>query len=277
MGFSPLAGRRYDMPALFGPSPIPDNTIVENARSIVLSVPISASSAETLLPDHFGAPDSPVLSVAYVQYDSVDYLGGRGYNEIVVTVSAIHEGPDRVIAAAYAPVLWVNKIGALISGREYMGLPKLFGIIPKCDDTDDGYEFRCLEEDALLLQGSASQLAPITGTSLDKLNARTTQVRTFGWKYIPGPEGNSDIDYPLVNVMRWNYHEAATGRGQLSFSDVDRREAPMSAGALEVLRSIEPEGEMRAFYGRGVATIDRRATTRLAVAGAAPVETGVCQ
>lgn len=276
MGFSPLAGRRYDMPALFGPSPIPDSTVVENARSIVLSVPISVSSAETLLPVHFRPPENPTLSVAYVQYDVVDYLGGRGYNEIVVTVSAIHEGPDGVIAAAYSPVLWVNKVGALISGREYMGLPKLFGIIPECNDTDGGYEFCCFEEDTLLLRGSASELAPITGSSLEKLNARTKQVRTFGWKYIPGTEGNSDIDYPLVNVMRWNYHEAATGRGQFFFSDVDRRDAPMSSGALEVLRSIEPEGEMRAFYGKGVATIDRRATTRLSAAGVAPVDTGVC-
>ncbi|WP_340317984.1 acetoacetate decarboxylase family protein [Rhizorhabdus argentea] len=264
MAFWPLEGRRYDMPALFGPSSVPDKTVIEDAHAIVLSAPISRDAAETLLPNQFRSPDAPVLSLAYVQYNDVDYLGGRGYNEIVVTVSAIHEGNDGTIAAAYAPVLWVNKAGALIAGREFMGLPKLLGNIPDSVEVEGGYRFSCFEEDALLLQGEATDLAPLAAPALDRVNARAGEVRTFGWKYIPGPNGSCDVDYPLVNVMRWNYRTAATGRGALTFAKPSGSDAPFSEAAIATLRGVPLQGEIRAFYGRGEATIDRQATRRIA-------------
>lgn len=266
MGFTPLKGRRYDMPAMFGPSPVPDRTVIEDAHAIVLSFPTSRDAAEMLLPNHFRLPDAVTASISYVSYQDVDYLGGQGYNEIVVTLSALHGEVDDTIAAGFAPILWVNKVGALIAGREYMGLPKLFGTIPDAVISDSDAHFSCYEDHTLLLKGDASALRQLAPEVLDRVNEKAREVGTFGWKYIAAADGGSDLDYPLINVMRWHYNEAWSGNGSIEILTPDRAAAPFSAAALSVLTKLPLEGPVRAFRGKGRATIDRRATRKLAAA-----------
>lgn len=263
MSFVPVRGERYDMPVVFGPSPVPDRTVITDAHSIVLSFATSRAAAAVMVPSHFSLPEVVTASVSYVSYKDVDYLGGRGYNEVVISLSALHEGKVGTMAAGLAPVLWVNKVGALVAGREYMGLPKLFGTIPDAVVSETEASFACYEEDALLLRGAARDLQPLNPEKLQRVNERAGEVSTFGWKYIAGPDG-PDADYPLVNVMRWDYREAWTGQGSLEFFPVDRSAAPFAAPVMKVLSTLPVEGPVRAFRGVGTATIDRTATRRLA-------------
>ncbi|SCW38663.1 Acetoacetate decarboxylase [Sphingobium faniae] len=253
-------GLRYDMPATFGPSPIPDRTFVTDAGALVLTFETLAEAVRPLVPRHFSVPERPMISVAYVYYRDVDYLGGRGYNEIVVTVGAEHGEGDAKIAAGYSLILWVDQIGALLAGREYMGLPKLFGTIPELEFDGERAHFTCHEYDALLLEGAAAGLSPVPGDRLAKMNDRAGEVSTFGWKYIAGPGGTAHIDCPMVNVMRWSYKSAWAGTGSVRFHMRDRREAPLSYQAVSILSALPQIGAIKAFYGRGDATIDRTAT-----------------
>jgi acetoacetate decarboxylase len=251
------------MPALFGPSPVPDCTLVSDARALVLSFKTSTTAAQSLVPKHFRVLHEPTVSVAHVNYRNVDYLGGRSYNELVVTVSATYGDGHSQIDGAFAPVLWVNQVGALIAGREFMGLPKLAGVIPDPEESTTGLVFRCFEYDALLVECEVNSLIPINEDRLSKINERAGEVRTFGWKYIPAAGGGCDADYPLVNVMRWTYERAWTGQGSIRFLVPTKIEAPFSAQVLAVLATIPVIGAIRAFRGVGQALIDRTATRRL--------------
>lgn len=255
-----LPNLRHDMPATFGPSPIPDKTFVKDAAALVLTFETVAEAVRPLVPDHFELPERPTLSVAHVSYQDVDYLGGRGYNEIVVTISAErNDGADRM-KAGYAAILWVDQIGALIAGREYMGLPKLFGTIPDLEVDNGHARFTCYEYDALLMEGEVENLSAIGQDQLAKLNARAGRVGTFGWKYIAAPQGKSHLDAPMLNVMRWSYESAWTGSGSIRFFPRSIAEAPMSRQAVTILADLPQIGPVKAFYGRGEATIDRAAT-----------------
>lgn len=255
--------KRYDMPVLFGPSRVPDKTHIPDAAACVLSFRTSAEAARNLVPDYFSVPEEPVVTVAHMAYHDVDYLGGRGYNEIVVSVSASYADGDERIEAAFAPVLWVDQVGALLAGREYMGLPKLSAIIPDLERSADGAHFLCREYDAVLLEGTVDQLQPLPADKLAKVNMRAGQVRTFGWKYISAPGGGADLDYPTLNVMRWDYKQAWSGSGALKFHAPSYRDAPMSSPALAVLAELPQLSEARVFLGTGEAIIDRTATRRL--------------
>lgn len=263
MVFVPVEGQRYDMPAMFGPSPVPDRTVIDNAQAIVLSFATSRDSAEAMLPRHFSLPDEVTASVSYVSYSDVDYLGGQGYNEIVVSLSALHEHDGELIAAGFAPVMWVNKVGALIAGREYMGFGKLMGAIPDAVISGSEASFTCHEDDSPLIRGGASSLRALPSAALERINAKAGEVQTFGWKYIAAPGGGVDLDYPVLNVMRWDYRSAWTGDGWIEFSTPDRKAAPFSSAALSVLAALPVAGPIRAFRGVGTATIDRSATRRL--------------
>lgn len=255
-----ISDLRYDMPATFGPSPIPDKTYIKDAAALVLTFETTPEAARPLVPNHFDLPERPFVSVSHVSYHDVDYLGGRGYNEIVVTITAERaEGAGR-IRAGYATILWVDQIGALIAGREYMGLPKLLGRIPDLEVDSGRARFTCYEYDALLLEADVEGLSPVTGEQLAKMNARAGEVSTFGWKYIAAPGGKAHLDAPMLNVMRWSYQSAWTGTGSIRFLAREAAEAPLSRQAVAVLAELPQLGQAKAFYGRGEATIDRAAT-----------------
>ncbi|WP_340268284.1 acetoacetate decarboxylase family protein [Sphingobium mellinum] len=267
MVFVPLEGQRYDMPAVFGPSAVPDRTVVDDANALVLSFSTLPEAAGAMLPRHFVLPETVTVSISYVGYRNVDYLGGQDYNEVVVSLSALHVHEDETIAAAFAPVLWVNKVGALVAGREYMGLGKLIGVIPDMTMYDSDASFTCYEDDTLLMKGGASSLKRLAPSAIERVNAKAGEVQTFGWKYIAAPGGGADLDYPLLNVMRWDYRDCWTGEGWIEFMKADRRTAPFSSAALSVLAALPVHGPIRAFRGVGSATIDRSATRRLGGTG----------
>ncbi len=254
------AERRYDMPASFGPSAVPDRTVVDGARALVLTTHTRREAVEPLVPAHFSVPDRPTLTVAHMHYPDVDYLGGRSYNEIVVSVGAQFGAAGGRIDAALAVLLWVDQAGALIAGREYMGFPKLAARI---SDLDEAMRFTCAEYDEAIVEGAARTLSPMGDEQLERLNARAGEVRTFGWKYIAAAGGGSDVDQPLINVMRWRYDQAWTGEGEFRFIPAAFADAPMSANAVNALAALPHEGPVRAFRGIGQATIDRTATRRL--------------
>jgi hypothetical protein len=256
-------GKRYDMPASFGPSMVPEQTEVSRAEALVLTTPTIRSAVERLVPSHFQVPDDPVLTIAHMAYHGVDYLGGRSYNEIVVSVSASFSGADGAVDASLALALWVDQPGALISGREFMGLPKILGRI---SDLDEAMRFTCAEYEAPVIEGGASDLVAFAPERLAKLNARAEEVRTFGWKYVAAAGGGSDVDQPLINVMRWRYERAWSGRGDFRFMLRSFAEAPMSAAVIKGLATLPLGGAVRAFRGVGRATIDRSATRRLIAA-----------
>ena len=257
------AGKRYDMPASFGPSVVPEKTEVVRAEALVLTTATRRSAVEKLVPDHFQVPDDPALTIAHMAYHDIDYLGGRSYNEIVVSIGASFAGKTERIEASLALALWVDQPGALIAGREFMGLPKILG---RVSDLDQTMRFTCAEYEVSFIEGGARDLSPLPADRLAKVNARAGEVRTFGWKYIAAAGGGSDIDQPLINVMRWRYDEAWSGQGDFRFIAPSFVQAPMSAAVIQGLATLPQDGPVKAFRGLGRATIDRTATRRLIAA-----------
>lgn len=258
-----MTAMRYDMPVAFGPSLMPDTSEVKDAEVVALSFETSAEAAAALLPPGMRPAEQPALSVTRITYPSVEYLGGRGYCEIVVAVAARFAGAGGEIAAGYAPVMWVNRVGALIAGREYMGFGKLPGELPAVAVDGDSRRFQCLEEGALLLEGIASGLKPLPEDRLARINAGAAEVVTLGWKHIPSAEGPPDADYPLANVTRWSYREAWTGESALVFHRPDVVAAPFSSRVAAGLAAVPLLKPRPAFVAKGDVIIDRAATRRL--------------
>ncbi|WP_347270682.1 acetoacetate decarboxylase family protein [Rhizorhabdus histidinilytica] len=256
-----MASRRFDMPALFGPSLIPDRTIVPFAEVVSISFETTTQAAARLMPRFFTPADPPIVTISRIDYREVDYLGGRGYGEIVVTVGALHPADPR--PAGFAPVMWVTEPAALIAGREYMGFAKLPATMDAIDHSSDGRGFAAREYEAGLIEGRVTGLRPLSTEALDKINRTASEVRTYGWKLIPGDGPEPDVDHPLVNVMRWHYDRAWSGDGELSFYRPSPAEAPMSARVVAALADLPIVAQRRAFVAEGRAEIDRSATRRL--------------
>jgi acetoacetate decarboxylase len=258
-----MTAERYDMPITFGPSLTPDRSEVRDAEVVAVSFETTSEGAAVLLPRGIVPAERPVLSMTRITYPSVEYLGGRGYREIVVAVAARFEAADGVIVAGYAPVMWVDRAGALIAGREYMGFAKLLGEMGEIKTGGDTRSFDCREEGALLLEAEASNLKPLPEEKVARINENAGEVVTLGWKHIPSAEGRPDADYPLANVTRWTYREAWSGDSALTFHRRDPVEAPFSSRVIAGMARVPLLWPRPAFVATGDVIIDRAATRRL--------------
>lgn len=258
-----MSSVRYDMPVAFGPSLMPELSEVKDAEVVALSFEITAEGAAMLLLPGMIPGERPTLSVTRITYPSVEYLGGRGYCEIVVAVAARLMTADGEIASGFSPVMWVDRVGALIAGREFMGFAKLPGEMAPIEKTENDRRFDCREEGALLLEGRASGLTPLPDEKLARINAGASEVMTMGWKHIPSAEGPPDADYPLANVTRWTYQRAWSGDSAIVFHEPDSKDAPLSSRVVAGLARVPIVKSRPAFVAIGDVIIDRAATRRL--------------
>lgn len=254
---------RFDMPAVFGPSLMPDQSRIAQAEAISISFETTRDAAARLLPRHFSLADDATVTVSRMDYQGLEYLGGRGYREVVISVAAVHESPQGRLHAGFAPVMWVSEVGALIGGREFMGFAKLPGEMAPIEHSPDGRAFQCAEYGHALIEGRVRDMVPLSDQALARVRQRSACVETFGWKLIAGAAGTPDLDYPLVNVMRWDYRQAWSGVGEVVFHRPAAADAPLSSRVVAALASLPVQAYRRAFVGVGGAVIDRAATRRL--------------
>jgi len=261
----PAPIERHEMPAVFGPSPLPSVSHVERVRSDSVRFVTDPDAAADLVPHWFQLPQRPAVSVTSFRYRGIDYLGGGGYNVVSVTIDVVH--PDVDGAPRRAPfglVMWESAGMPVVAGREYMGHAKLVAEVPDPDDDGSTVRFGCLEGGVELVRASVTGRTPLPGEQLERLRRDMSDLWTFGWKYIQGPAGSIDADYPTAALTRHVYERASSGFGALEFCDAAATAAPVSGRIAAALRAL-PVVELRpAFSWSGSMHIDRAATRRLA-------------
>jgi acetoacetate decarboxylase len=258
---------RYDMPVAFGPSLMPDATIFGRVHMISMTYPTTADALAPLVPPHYALSGKPIVTVSRVTYDDVDYLRGRGYNEVTVGIRVRYDGGAERLEGAHLPVIWVDNQMAMISGREYGGYAKILGQLTPVttEGTTLGFELR--DPPALLLRGHVVMASPVTGVDLEALRHRMRHTVSLGWKYIARAGGGVDADYPVYTPLTFDFHSAWTGPAELDWMVPTTDESPASARIVETLATIPRLGECRGFVGIGSGGIDRAGTRPLAPRG----------
>ena len=258
-----IRNRRYLMPAVFGPTRIPDRSEIPRVHTVSLSFETDPDALAALVPSAFRLVEPASVMVSRITYDGVDYIGGRSYSETLIGANCIHEGDGETLRAPYMLVLWVSDALPMISGREFMGHAKIMGEMTPIEESDGARAFSLTEYGAPLLEGRATDLVELDGAALDKARAATRRSDAFGWKVIQSAEGPMDAAYPVVNVMRWSYERIWSGRGELRLFTPDHAQAPTSSDVMAALAALPVLRMRRSFVGVGSVVIDRLGTRRL--------------
>jgi hypothetical protein len=261
--FTPSPGQKYDMPAVFGPSPFPDQTVFGRVEMVSIGFVTTRTAAEALVPHHFEVDDDPVVTVSRVSYADVDYLAGRGYEELTVGIAVRHRHGDDVVSGLYMPVLWVDHAAPIIAGRELMGYAKIQGELAPPVRDGRVVTFGVSEFGTPLVEARVEELQPLTGEQLVRLGHATRPTSVLGWKFIMGPGGSVDADYATQIVLNLDFDEGWSGSGSLTWHEPDWKEAPFSARIATALKALPVVRWRRAFVGGGSGDIDRAATRRL--------------
>ncbi|GAM41708.1 hypothetical protein TCE0_042r15031 [Talaromyces pinophilus] len=205
----------WRMPIAFGPMPGPRQThfgIAQNGqKSTFTTASIKFKTSRTLLetlfpPMRSGWRFSVLDTVAYATFsqttlNKLDWLGGSGYNHIGLYIHGVEYTREdgSVVKGAYLPILFESLTDPIISGREELGMPKIYSSIDVYR-RNTSYRVRTGWEGALwgdfLLQGLEEVEVPASTEEKPEEEALLT------YKYLPatGPEnrGKAAEEYPVI-------------------------------------------------------------------------------
>ncbi|KAK2005129.1 FAD/NAD(P)-binding domain-containing protein [Colletotrichum falcatum] len=200
IGFGPFPGPRQDFYGRRQPSEL-DRTF----KTISAKFLTSRTLIETILPNdsfRFKAPGTfCTVSLSATQLNNMSWLGGGGYNHLGLYIHGIEyvKRDGTSVNGTHLAVLFENLTDPIVSGREELGMPKLF-----CDID--------IEHHATAARVRASwRGAKFIDMSLDNLRRDDpeTEHGTIGgeadygiltYRYIPsvGEPGKADAEYACV-------------------------------------------------------------------------------
>jgi hypothetical protein len=235
--FKPEPGVRYDMPVVFGPSELPRKTTYGGKRTITHAFLTDPDAVEPLIPYHFKLASPAKISIIARMHLGVDWLAGRSYNSVRVSVDVEAQHGGETLRGPYGLVVWESDPRPAFVGREYLGTSKIAGEVPDHEYDGDAAAFECLEYGTRLLRVDVSGLRPADADAIAMRNSAGDTV-TLCWKYIPGPGGTVDADYPIKMVSRGTIDAMSTGTSSITFGDPTWEQCPISHRIIKALAAL---------------------------------------
>ena len=233
-------GQRYDMPPGFGPSVAPDLEAGFDLHGSNVEFETTVDAAEALMPRWFRATPRPTVSIGYRHMIGMSWMGGRNYRLIAIRVSAVCEFDGTERPAPFSLVIWESDYAPVVAGREFMGAPKLVAEIPEVPAVDADHVIECSEYGSQLLRASVTGLREVPADIVQRADRaqREAAVTSAYWKYIAGPGGTVDADYPVGIRMDTPLVAMWKGTGEINFATPTRTQAPYSSAIVARLAEL---------------------------------------
>ena len=254
-------GQMYRMPTHFGPRTGPrrgpngekfENKDTPKTTTVAVSFYSNTDQLEALLPEGFVLEGKPIVSVHASYMTEIEWLAGRGYAVLGVTIPVIFTGEKDHATGRLLLVLWENLTDPIITGREELGFSKIFADLPDPSvlrgtwhSTASWMGFKFLDLKVMdAVQQTQEQTAEIQAPQSDG---------TLHLKYMPrtGEWGTKDICYTVLTpavspntkvLERW------TGDGCVLFHRARWEDMPTQYNIVNVLSDLE----IREYLGASV-------------------------
>ncbi|MEM1112933.1 MAG: acetoacetate decarboxylase family protein [Pseudomonadota bacterium] len=205
MSYTLEQGKLYRMPTHFGPSlgprQGPDDRRFEvressKQRTLTARFAVSGGQFEPFLPPGFSVQSETILSISYTEITEIEWLAGRGYNTLGVTLGARCTGATEVVDGDFLMVLWENMCDPIITGREELGFSKIFCDLPPLRIMPDSIAAEASWDSHIFARIRAEGGHAIDPTELPASDSSGL----LHYKYLPrtGAPGEADVAYPTL-------------------------------------------------------------------------------
>lgn len=197
--------------------------------------------------------------------DGVDFLAGRGYRIAQVSVGARFDGEQDHVEGDYALVMCEDDATAIITGREWHGIHKVFADISPVKTLPSGH-----------LQCEASLWGHVLfGIDLATLKEQNLIVRSvaakefnkrpmLGYKYIPCVDGPPDAAYPNMLSNELKMKQFWMGKSEeVLYGDAKERDIGYMVGVLNAVKTLPVREVTQTFRLRGSAVLRSDLSRRL--------------
>ncbi|MEZ5925034.1 MAG: acetoacetate decarboxylase family protein [Hyphomicrobiaceae bacterium] len=252
MSYRFQAGRQYLMPTHFGPMsgprarpdggryPVPDSRIRE---SYALTFLTDRAALEALLPEGFELFGDPSVTVTFSYMTNIDWLAGRGYNMLGVSVPARIRRKDDWLVAPFLLVLWENLADPIITGREQLGFNKIYCELPDPQRTGSGIGCEAIWLGHRFASLDIDSLAPAEPAKAAALPPEHVAASLLHLRYFPRI---GQLDVAAVSEAVVSPAASAAGRvldtrrgvGRLAFHPTRWEDMPTQAHIVEGLRAL---------------------------------------
>ncbi|KAK4891432.1 hypothetical protein LTR27_009927 [Elasticomyces elasticus] len=188
----------------------------ETSRTYSIKFRTSRTYLQNLLPAGFAftSPATAVsATISCTTLDGMAWLAGGGYSHLGLYIHGINytKRDGSKVFGTYLPVLFENLADPIITGRDELGMPKLFADIDVKANGDKGCEITLswrgttfgtfalsdLDEETPVVNGEQSSAPVQRGPGPPP---PPPEQGTFFYRYVPavGEPGKSDVEYPVL-------------------------------------------------------------------------------
>ena len=241
------------MPATFGPRMGPRQgpegrrfACRDNPKATVVSVTwlSRAAQLQALLPDGIVLAGEPLVSVSASYTTEIEWLAGRGYNMLGVRIPATYQGKTDTVTGTFLCVLWENLADPILTGRDELGVPKIWCELPEPTEADGTTSIQASWLGFKFLDVKVTDLVELSRDQIDAAQKALTSAGDLHLKYIPrsGDWGEADVQYvthipaatPNKKILQqWS------GSGQVSFHRARWEDMPSQFNIVNALADLD--------------------------------------
>jgi hypothetical protein len=219
------------MPIAFGPMPGPRQNILGAARnadeSTFKTASIKFKTSRTLLQNLFPRNTTSCRfkspgTVAYASFsqttlDKMDWLGGTGYHHIGLYIHGVEyvKKDGEIINGTYMPVLFESLADPIMSGREELGMPKLYSGIDVFA-REKSHRISTSWQGANWGQFTLEGLHEVNPTSNTENVSVEANDGMFTYRYMPqvgrDNKGTAEAEYPVFVPFAQDHPKPVTKR-----------------------------------------------------------------
>ena len=231
----------YMMPGHFGPTPIGKGSgYYHDVTSITVSYLTDRDKLASYLPEPFEVGEDPIVSVYYGMNKQVDWLAGHSYNMIAVNASAVFNGEVDHLTGFYALVWWENLTDAIISGREVLGMPKVYADIPDHSIIEGKWRAVASHFGHTIVELMVDNLIPVTEEQIKQgVKDMEGKDHIMGWRYIPKSNHvGAEISQPVLFPLDRNIKKVWVGQGEVVWHHLTWEQNPTQYHIVNALADL---------------------------------------
>jgi acetoacetate decarboxylase len=230
------------MPFNFGPR---DNDVrnsgwYRDVSMLIVPYKTDADILRKIIPEHFKISDEPTISVNYACNKDIDWLAGRNYNLISVSVEAIFSGDVDEVAASYNLVMWENLTDPILTGRELQGIPKIYADIDDISYGSNSANVRMSHFNNPILDIAISNTVHLDKKIVDEVVKEKSDMKSFGYRYIPNidPTLPPVVTEPILHNSKNLFTEMSLGKGLVKWHSSDWEQNPTQSHIINILKAL---------------------------------------
>lgn len=214
--------------------------VYKEVQTVALQFHSDPCIIASLMPDCYQPAEEPIVTVAFIYNDGVDFMAGRGYNLAAVMVKARYDGKLDHVEGNYVLAMFESDTFPIILGREVLGIPKLFAEISPVRMLSGG-RLRCEASlwGHLLFGIDVGPFVKQDDSVVSAANANQQDLPLLGYKYIPSQDDIPDADYPVSTPSDGKLEQMWFGTsGDLFFGNPTHTDVSLISSIFDALKIL---------------------------------------